>query len=273
MAVRRCLSGKITESDAFYVLPESAQALYLHLNMQADDDGFVNNASGIALHLPNGREALQELVEKRFLLKFGDVYVIKHWKIANALKNDRIRALQYEAIAQKVWVKGNRAYTDHPVADGITLYAMRTETDGYPTIWNPKRKEEKRSKKNRKEPKRTEAAGGDESWREILRLYPEDCIGNPEAAYEAYCEVVKDEKEKGQMLENLELWLRSEQWGKDNGTYIPYLENWILRGIWRGKPRRFAIPLGASGQLGEAELEAIRAVLAQKDEEIPDPIG
>lgn len=42
MAGRRCLSSKITESDPFFALPASAQALYLHLNMQADDDGLKN---------------------------------------------------------------------------------------------------------------------------------------------------------------------------------------------------------------------------------------
>ncbi len=79
MAGRRCLSSKITESDPFYALPESAQALYLHLNMQADDDGFINNAASVSIRFKSGAAALKKLVEKRFVLKFDDVYVIKHW--------------------------------------------------------------------------------------------------------------------------------------------------------------------------------------------------
>ena len=71
MAERRMFSAKITESDTFYSLPASAQALYLHLNMLADDDGFVNNVMGAANQIPGGKAALKRLIECRFLLQFG----------------------------------------------------------------------------------------------------------------------------------------------------------------------------------------------------------
>ena len=41
MAQKRMFSKKITDSDKFLDLPLSAQALYFHLNMHGDDDGFV----------------------------------------------------------------------------------------------------------------------------------------------------------------------------------------------------------------------------------------
>ncbi len=314
MAIRRCISGKITESDWFYALPANAQALYLHLNMQADDDGFLNNAAGVAGRLPGGREALKKLVEQRFLLKFGEIYVVKHWRIANSLKNDRIRPLNYAAVAQRIWVKENRAYTDHPGTGWVTLYALRMGKEDPPGIqsgenripdgfqkgenripdgfqkgenripdgfqngenwnpfgiqngenripdgiqngqnWIPKRKEEKRKEENGKEDK--EAPG---VWEEILRLYPRQKIGNREGAYDAFCRC--SDAEGRQMVESLRLWISSEQWKKEGGRYIPYLENWILRGAWQEKPEKMALPVGASGQLGEAELEAIQRVL------------
>ena len=65
------------------------------------------------------------------------------------------------------------------------------------------------------------------------------------------------------MLESLRQWKQSEQWNKDDGKYIPYLGNWLLRGTWTEKPDKMEIPKGASGELGEAELEAIRRVLSQ----------
>ena len=43
MADRRMFSKKIIDSDDFLDLSLSAQALYFHLSMRADDDGFVNN--------------------------------------------------------------------------------------------------------------------------------------------------------------------------------------------------------------------------------------
>lgn len=270
MALRRCFSGKITESDAFYQLPSVAQALYLHLNMLADDDGFLNNATGVACRLYGGREALKKLVEMRFLLKFGDVYVIKHWRIANSLKNDRRKDLNYRAIAGLIWVKPNRAYTDHPMPGGVNLLELRREQmeeeagirNGIQNgkDWNAKRREEKiREDKKRIEKKM------EEQWGALCKAYPKERLGNPEHGYSAFCQVVKGEEDVVVLMENLKAWKQSQQWHKDGGRYIPLLCNWLLRGIWKGKPLALGLPMGASGELGEAELEAIRKVLGNSE--------
>ena len=47
MAEKRMFSKTIVDSDAFLDMPLSAQALYFHLSMRADDDGFLNNAKKI----------------------------------------------------------------------------------------------------------------------------------------------------------------------------------------------------------------------------------
>lgn len=263
MAVRRCFSGKITESDAFYELPGNAQALYLHLNMLADDDGFVNNAAGVAYRLFRGGDALRKLVEGRFLLKFGSVYVIKHWRISNSLKNDRMKPLNYQAIAGRIWVKPNRAYTDHPVEGGVNLLQLRGDgEDGFQngfqfgTDWNANRTEP-----NRTEEKGTQPKEMDRGWEAICRAYPPEKLGDRESAYRVFCKVIGSGEELGVLEENLKQWKLSEQWEKAGGRYIPMLENFLRRGIWRGKPDRLAVPKGASGALGEAELEAIRKAL------------
>ena len=43
MAERRMFAKTIIDSDAFLDMPLSAQSLYFHLSMRADDDGFINN--------------------------------------------------------------------------------------------------------------------------------------------------------------------------------------------------------------------------------------
>lgn len=43
MAERRMFAKTIIDSDSFLDMPLSAQALYFHLSMRADDDGFINN--------------------------------------------------------------------------------------------------------------------------------------------------------------------------------------------------------------------------------------
>ena len=47
MANKRMFTMKIVDSDAFLDMPLSTQCLYFHLNMRADDDGFIGNPKRI----------------------------------------------------------------------------------------------------------------------------------------------------------------------------------------------------------------------------------
>lgn len=47
MAQRRMFSKRITDTDIFTDMPLSSQCLYFHLNMSADDDGFIGNVKTI----------------------------------------------------------------------------------------------------------------------------------------------------------------------------------------------------------------------------------
>ena len=47
MANKRMFNIKIVDSDAFLDMPLSTQCLYFHLNMRADDDGFIGNPKKI----------------------------------------------------------------------------------------------------------------------------------------------------------------------------------------------------------------------------------
>ena len=55
---------KIVDSDAFLDMPLSTQALYFHLNMRADDDGFVNNPRKIARMIGASDDDLKLLLAK-----------------------------------------------------------------------------------------------------------------------------------------------------------------------------------------------------------------
>ena len=73
---------KIIDSDAFLDMPLSAQALYFHLNMRADDDGFINNPRKIQRFTGSSDDDLKLLLAKRFVLAFeSGVVVIKHWRM------------------------------------------------------------------------------------------------------------------------------------------------------------------------------------------------
>ena len=55
---------------------------------------------------------------------------------------------------------------------------------------------------------------------------------------------------------------RSAQWCKDGGQYIPHAATWLNGKRWEDQlPMDTSIPKGASGHLGDAELEAIRKIM------------
>src|SRR5699024_9677123 len=90
MAQRRMFSKKITETDLFLDMPMSAQCLYFHLNMSADDDGFIGNAKTIRRMIGASEDDLKLLFAKEFLIPFeSGVVVVKDWKIHNYIRSDR----------------------------------------------------------------------------------------------------------------------------------------------------------------------------------------
>jgi len=132
VAERRCFGMKIVDSDAFLDMPLSTQALYFHLGMRADNDGFVNNPRRIARLIGACDDDLNILYSKRFILVFDiGVVVIKHWRIQNTLKNDRLKMPQYPEIAAKVYIKANGSYTDN-CSEGVSLLEFKAQKLGLP---------------------------------------------------------------------------------------------------------------------------------------------
>lgn len=115
MAEKRMFTQKIIDSDAFLDMPLSTQALYFHLNMRADDDGFINNPKRIQRTVGASDDDLKLLIVKRFLICFETgVIVIKHWRMHNTLRKDRYNPTQYQEELARLEVKDNKAYTERP---------------------------------------------------------------------------------------------------------------------------------------------------------------
>ncbi len=131
MAEKRMFTQKITDSDPFLDMPLSAQALYFHLNMNADDDGFVNNPKKIQRTIGASIDDLKLLIVKRFLIGFDNgVIVIKHWRMHNTLRKDRYNPTQYQDELAMLQIKSNKSYTEKlPEPDGNHL-ATNWQPDG-----------------------------------------------------------------------------------------------------------------------------------------------
>lgn len=112
MAERRMFAKTIIDSDAFLDMPLSTQCLYFHLNMRADDDGFVNNPKRIQRLIGASEDDLKLLIAKSFVLTFDSgVIVIKHWRINNYIQNDRYHKTPYQEEMARLEVKENRSYS------------------------------------------------------------------------------------------------------------------------------------------------------------------
>lgn len=113
MAERRMFAKTIIDSDAFLDMPLSAQALYFHLSMRADDDGFVNNPKKIQRMIGASDDDCKLLIIKRFILAFeSGVIVIKHWRVHNYIRNDRYKETVYKEEKQLLDLNENNAYTE-----------------------------------------------------------------------------------------------------------------------------------------------------------------
>ena len=113
MAERRMFSKTIIDSDAFLDMPLSTQALYFHLSMRADDEGFVGNPRKILRMIGASEDDIKILIMKRFILTFDSgIVVIKHWKIHNYIQNDRFKETTYLEEKATLTLDGKKAYTE-----------------------------------------------------------------------------------------------------------------------------------------------------------------
>jgi hypothetical protein len=102
---------QIVDSDAFLSMPLSSQALYFHLGMSADDDGFLNNPVQIARAINASQDDMNLLLLKKFILRFDTgVMVIKHWKINNYIRSDRYKPTLYQDELRQLEVKQDGGY-------------------------------------------------------------------------------------------------------------------------------------------------------------------
>lgn len=138
MANRRMFNKNLIDSDMFLDLPLSAQALYFHLAMRADDDGFIDNANRIQRMIGSNKDDLNILIAKSFILVFSEtgVIVVKHWRIHNYIQKDRYHETNYKQEKKMLETNENGAYEfrkNNSLQDGYNL-----DTECIPSIGKSK---------------------------------------------------------------------------------------------------------------------------------------
>lgn len=129
MTQRRMFSRKITETDHFLEMPLSSQALYFHLNMGADDEGFIDKAKTIQRTIGASDDDMKLLIAKGFLIPFeSGVVVIRHWRIHNYIQADRFQATIHQNEKEQLEFDKSKIASIKPLDQCIqNVYKMDTQ--------------------------------------------------------------------------------------------------------------------------------------------------
>lgn len=111
MANKRMFSVDVTETDAFLDMPLTAQALYFHLGMRGDDDGFVSNPRSIMRVSGCSESDLVTLEQSGYIITFrSGVIVISDWKVNNYLRGDRYKTTVFQSELSMLEETANKRY-------------------------------------------------------------------------------------------------------------------------------------------------------------------
>lgn len=105
--------------------------------------------------------------------------------------------------------------------------------------------------------------GRDDAFAAFWQAYPRK-TGRREAQ-EAWRRLCPGRRAVETIMLGLESWKRTQSWQREGGRYVPSACKWLSDRRWEWCPApEQKYPSGASGALGQAELEAIRRVLEDK---------
>ena len=112
-------SREVCDSDLFIEMPFAAQALYLHLNLNADDDGCVARANQVVQCIKATPDDLRILMDNGYVLQLEHkLYLITDWLNNNQIRADRkVRSIYMDELS-KVRIDENRRYS---LTEGMPL--------------------------------------------------------------------------------------------------------------------------------------------------------
>lgn len=170
MAEKRMISKKMISSDAFLDMPLTAQALYFHLCMRADDDGFVDSPKKIIREVGAKDKDFKVLADKRYILTFeSGVVLIKHWFLHNTIPKDRYTPTIYKEELAQVQLKCGKPYPDCTKNDN-KAYTERKQIDT--NLESQIRIDKKREDKSNPDTSSLSMFNIEKAWDDTFSLYP-----------------------------------------------------------------------------------------------------
>ena len=261
MADRRMLARTITENDNFVALPAAAQALYMHLTLGADDDGFCNQISTAMFRAHAKKKDLDALINARYLLRFDNgVTVIKHWRMANAIRKDRYTPTVYQEEAARLSLKENGAYT-------LATSGCQTVANPQPQVRLGKDRLGKDSLEENINTTHAHARDEDEPDRfeEFWAAYPKKS-GDIRGAYFEYVGVIQSGVLEAEIIQAVK-----NQAAAKETQYFPSAEKWLRNKGWTEKveapknPKEVKKDAYGQRDYGEVDVDALKNLAAMLD--------
>lgn len=162
----------ITDTDRFLDMPATSQNLYFHLNMHADDDGFVDSPKRIMRNVSASQDDMNILLSKRFVFVFeSGVLVIRDWKIHNTIRKDTYKPTLYqqEKDLLETTKTGTYQLRNEPVTETVeTVAQIRLDKN----MIDKDRTEEVRGKNSATTSSNQNLKYFFEKWQEITGRFP-----------------------------------------------------------------------------------------------------
>lgn len=102
---------ELVKSDKFLDMPQSSQALYFHLGMDTDDEGFVSNPKSIMRILGVTDDSMKILIAKGLVINFNSgVIVVTDFHQNNYLDSSRSRPTKHQDEKKQLILTNEKKY-------------------------------------------------------------------------------------------------------------------------------------------------------------------
>jgi len=241
MAERRMFAKSIIDSDMFLDMPLSTQALYFHLSMRADDEGFVNNPKKIQRMIGASDDDARILAAKSFIIPFDSgIVVIKHWKIHNYIRADRLTKTKHQDEKDRLTTNENGAYallSDQNT--DVSQLAVKCQSVGsqQPTKCQHRLGKDRLGKDSIDNPPivpPTDDSEWDEQFEIFWQEFPRRRRGAKQECRKKYKNALRQNNglTPEKILSALQEQKKSKDWTKDYGEYVPSPLTWLNQGRW-----------------------------------------